>query len=249
MGFCPSCGAKNADDSRFCEGCGGPLQTAAPQPAVPAPPVVPTSQYAAQAQQAVGQATDAVKGAMKGKKRNLIIAGVIAVVAVIFLLASCMPLSKGDYRDKLEDYLEDYSDAQSDIGSAMSEAYSKASDDDLDKDELKEINSDINDAQKEGKKAAKAIMGLNRPSQFKDEHADLKVYLKYEIRYIELVDKWQRMVKADMDDEDMDDVNDDFQELVEDKIDEDDVSDAYEDYAKALEDMKIKGYYSGDEGE
>ncbi|NLO37680.1 MAG: TIGR00266 family protein [Clostridiaceae bacterium] len=37
--FCPNCGAKNADQARFCGGCGRPFQTAAAQPAPAAPPV------------------------------------------------------------------------------------------------------------------------------------------------------------------------------------------------------------------
>ncbi len=39
--FCPNCGAKNADQARFCGGCGRPLQAASSPPVQAAPPAQP----------------------------------------------------------------------------------------------------------------------------------------------------------------------------------------------------------------
>ncbi|MDD4744876.1 MAG: AIM24 family protein, partial [Eubacteriales bacterium] len=39
--FCPNCGAKNADQARFCGGCGRPLQAAPTPPVQAAPPAQP----------------------------------------------------------------------------------------------------------------------------------------------------------------------------------------------------------------
>lgn len=262
MSFCPSCGTKNADDARFCESCGGSLQAPAPQqpaqPVVPQQPVMPqgapapqAAQYTAQAQQAAAQATGAVKSALGGTNRNLIIAGLVALVVVIALFVACKPMSKSDYRDAFEEHYEDYSDAMGDVYEAQSEISSKVYDDDLEKDDLKDANKDIDEGQAEAKKAAKKIMALNPPSSYRDSHKAVKTYFKLNIKAIDLIDKWQKLVKADMDEGDLEDAQEEFSDYAEDKIDEDDLEDAGEDFYEAVEDMRIDLYGSGDgdEGE
>ena len=45
--YCPSCGAQNADNSQFCENCGGNLKEQAPAPQYQTPPA-PVATPAAQ---------------------------------------------------------------------------------------------------------------------------------------------------------------------------------------------------------
>lgn len=74
--FCTKCGTKNADDAKFCENCGAPLQRAdAPHtaPQVPVPPVAP----------AAAPSPAAVPGPRPARSPMVWLVAVLAVVLVL----------------------------------------------------------------------------------------------------------------------------------------------------------------------
>lgn len=91
--FCPKCGKEISDDSRFCEGCGTPIQQAAPapQPTAPQPAAVPVP--------AAAPASGGILAHIKTIGISAKVAVILALVAFFmpFVTISC------NYNDKEED--------------------------------------------------------------------------------------------------------------------------------------------------
>ena len=132
--FCWNCGAKNADSSKFCTGCGAklvneaaaaPVQSASVQPAPVPVPAAPAAEPKAKA--------PAAQKPVRRKKTGWIIGGVAAIViaaiaaAVIFLVpmlrynAAEALLNDKKYEDAAEAFeaLGDYKDAEERMRKAM----------------------------------------------------------------------------------------------------------------------------------
>lgn len=82
--LCPTCGARNDDHSKFCLGCGGPLQQAVPPqtPPPPVPPMTPTPPNQAPAQ--TGQPIPPYQPPTPPEKKGH--TGLIAVIVILLLL-------------------------------------------------------------------------------------------------------------------------------------------------------------------
>jgi len=75
--FCPQCGEKNPDDSKFCSKCGEALTAAAAAPAAPAPAPAPR---AAAGEKTSGMAIAALVTGIAG----FIFFGILSILAIIF---------------------------------------------------------------------------------------------------------------------------------------------------------------------
>lgn len=183
MSFCAACGTSNADESRFCAKCGGPLEV--PQP-VSAPQEV--QQVAEHAKQAV---VSAGKAARRLNPVLLIGAGALVLILLVGFLAFLRPMSESDYEDAADEYAADLMDAQEEWQTAIGDyAYSDYPDEELTKSDLDDLRDVYNESADAIKKAARDINGLRPPREYKSADGRLNDWADWMSGgYLEAADK------------------------------------------------------------
>lgn len=177
MSFCPSCGSKNADEARFCEKCGVPVQAAAQPAAQPQD----GQQDAPQAAQVLSSAGVAAGKAVRGLNPILLVAaGVAVVVLLVGYLAFFRPMSEADYEDAADDYAADLMEAQGDVLSAIDYySYTDYPDDELSDSDLEDLWETYKEGADGIKKAASGISGLRPPKEYKSADTRMNDWAAY----------------------------------------------------------------------